>query len=199
LRGDVAANGLEVLEALGRETYDVVIMDVQMPEMDGLEATRRIHQRWPAGRRPHIIAATANAMQEEREACLAAGMDAYLSKPIRVEYLATALSNCRPHAPRTPPAPAGEPGVRSQEEPEPQGRAFLAGVIDPAALERTVKIVGDEPDLLAALIDTFHEDVQRLVDNARRGLQQGQPEEVRRAAHTLKSTGPPSAQPGFPS
>jgi len=192
-RADVAANGLEVLEALGRETYDVVIMDVQMPEMDGLEATRRIHQRWPAGRRPHIIAATANAMQEEREACLAAGMNAYLSKPIRVEYLATALSNCRPHAARTPPAPAGKPAVSSRpptpQGPEQQGRASAAGVLDSAALERLVKIIGDEPDRLAALIDTFYEDVQRLVDSARRGLQQGQAEEVRRAAHTLKSTG----------
>jgi CheY-like chemotaxis protein/HPt (histidine-containing phosphotransfer) domain-containing protein len=192
-RADVAANGLEVLEALGRETYDVVIMDVQMPEMDGLEATRRIHQRWPAGRRPHIIAATANAMQEEREACLAAGMDAYLSKPIRLEYLVTALSNCRPHAPRTPPAPAAE-RAGSSRPPTPeasgqQGRAFAAGVVDSAALEQLVKIVGDEPDVLAGLIDTFHEDVQRLIDSARLGLQQGQAEEVRRAAHTLKSTG----------
>src|SRR5437762_2143487 len=79
-RADVAANGREVLEALGREAYDVVIMDVQMPEMDGLEATRQIHQRWPEERRPYVIAATANVFQEEREACLAAGMDAYLSK-----------------------------------------------------------------------------------------------------------------------
>jgi PAS domain S-box-containing protein len=191
-RADVAANGLEVLEALGRETYDVVIMDVQMPEMDGLETTRQIRQRWP-GRRPHIIAATASAMQEEREACLAAGMNAYLSKPIRVESLATALSNCRPHPPRTPPAPAGEPGVSPQppapQAPGQQGRASAAGVIDSAALERLVKIIGDEPGPLAALIDTFHDDVQRLVDSARRGLQQGQAEEVRRAAHTLKSTG----------
>jgi PAS domain S-box-containing protein len=191
-RADVAANGLEVLEALGRETYDVVIMDVQMPEMDGLETTRQIRQRWP-GRRPHIIAATASAMQEEREACLAAGMNAYLSKPIRVESLATALSNCRPHPPRTPPAPAGEPGVSPRppapQAPGQQGRASAAGVIDSAALERLVKIIGDEPGPLAALIDTFHDDVQRLVDSARRGLQQGQAEEVRRAAHTLKSTG----------
>src|SRR5213078_4583625 len=131
-RADVAANGLEVLEALGRETYDVVIMDVQMPEMDGLEATRRIHQRWPEAQRPHVIAATASAMHEEREACLAAGMDAYLSKPIRVEYLATALSNCRPHAPRTPPAPTSEPGVSSRPPasgvPGLQGRASAAGV-----------------------------------------------------------------------
>jgi CheY-like chemotaxis protein len=192
-RADVAANGLEVLEALDRETYDVVIMDVQMPEMDGLETTRQIHQRWPAGRRPHIIAATASAMEEEREACLAAGMNAYLSKPIRVESLATALSNCRPHPPRTPPAPAGEPGVSPRppapQAPGQQGRASAAGVIDSAALERLVKIIGDEPGPLAALIDTFHDDVQRLVDSARRGLQQGQAEEVRRAAHTLKSTG----------
>jgi CheY-like chemotaxis protein len=192
-RADVAANGLQVLEALGRETYDVVIMDVQMPEMDGLETTRQIRQRWPAGRRPHVIAATASAMQEEREACLAAGMDAYLSKPIRVESLATALMNCRPHAPRTPPAPAGEPGAASRppapEVPGQQGRASAAGVVDSAALERLVKIIGDEPGPLAALIDTFHDDVQRLVDGARRGLQQGQAEEVRRAAHTLKSTG----------
>jgi PAS domain S-box-containing protein len=190
-RADVAANGLEVLEALDRETYDVVIMDVQMPEMDGLEATRQIRQRWPPGRRPHIIAATANAMQEEREACLAAGMNAYLSKPIRVESLATALSNCRPHPPRTPPAPAGEPGVifgPPAPEVAGQGRAFTTGVVDSAALERLVKIIGDEPGPLAALIDAFHDDVQRLVDSARRGLQQGQADEVRRAAHTLKST-----------
>jgi CheY-like chemotaxis protein len=192
-RADVAANGLQVLDALGRETYDVVIMDVQMPEMDGLETTRQIRQRWPAGRRPHVIAATASVMQEEREACLAAGMDAYLSKPIRVESLATALSNCRPHAPRTPPAPTSEPGVSSRpptpEAPGQQGRASAAGAVDSAALERLVKIIGDEPGPLAALIDTFHDDVQQLVDSARRGLQQGQAEEVRRAAHTLKSTG----------
>jgi PAS domain S-box-containing protein len=192
-RADVATNGLEVLEALGRKTYDVVIMDVQMPEMDGLETTRQIHQRWPAGRRPHIIAATANAMQEEREACLAAGMNAYLIKPIRVESLATALSNCRPPAPRTSPAPVGEPGVSprppASQVPGQQGRAPAAGVIDSTALERLVKIIGDEPGPLAALIDTFHDDVQRLVGSARQGLQHGQAEEVRRAAHTLKSTG----------
>jgi PAS domain S-box-containing protein len=192
-RADVAANGLEVLEALGRESYDVVIMDVQMPAMDGLETTRQIRQRWPAGRQPHVIAATASAMPEEREACLAAGMNAYLSKPIRVESLATALSNCRPHPPRTASAPAREPGA-SPRPPTPQasrqqGRVSAAGVVDSAALERLVTIIGDEPGPLAALIDTFHDDVQRLVDSARRGLRQGQAEEVRRAAHTLKSTG----------
>jgi CheY-like chemotaxis protein len=187
-RADVAANGLEVLEALGRETYDVVIMDVQMPEMDGLEATRQIHQRWPEARRPHVIAATANVMQEEREACLAAGMDAYLSKPIDKDELAAALSRCRPHAA----VQAQEPGAGSQLPPEglePHGQASSAGALDTGALERLVKITGDAAGLLAGLIDTFLEDVPRLLGDAKRGLRQEQAGEVRRAAHTLKSTG----------
>ena len=94
-RADVALNGLEVLEALEREPYDVVLMDVQMPEMDGLDASRRICARWPADTRPRIIAMTANAMIEDREACFAAGMDDYLAKPVRPEDLAEALSRAR--------------------------------------------------------------------------------------------------------
>ena len=90
-RAVVTANGLEALQALEREPYDVVLMDVQMPRMDGLEATRHIHQRWPQGRRPHVIAATANAMPEDRERCLSAGMDGYVSKPIRSKALDDAL------------------------------------------------------------------------------------------------------------
>ncbi len=93
-RADVAADGVEVLRALERQPYDVVFMDVQMPEMDGLEATRQICERWEAGRRPRIIAMTANALAEDREACLEAGMDDYLAKPIRVEELVAALSRC---------------------------------------------------------------------------------------------------------
>ena len=95
-RADVAANGREALEALERQRYDVVLMDVQMPEMDGLEASRQITERWPAESRPRIIAMTANAMLEDREACFAAGMDDYLAKPVRPEELASALS--RAHA-----------------------------------------------------------------------------------------------------
>ncbi|MBN1177855.1 MAG: response regulator [Anaerolineae bacterium] len=95
-RADVAANGVEVLQALDRQPYDVVLMDVQMPEMDGLEATRLIYERWPAEARPRIIAMTANAMQGDREICLSAGMDDYVSKPIRVDELIQALARCRP-------------------------------------------------------------------------------------------------------
>jgi CheY-like chemotaxis protein/HPt (histidine-containing phosphotransfer) domain-containing protein len=168
-RADVAADGLEALQALEREPYDVVLMDVQMPKMDGLEATRHIHQRWPQGRRPHVIAATANAMQEEREACLAAGMDDYLRKPIHLEELAAALRRL--------------PGR------EPPGPPRSARVLDPPALERLMQTIGDDLGLLATLIDTFLRDVPRLVDGASQGLQQGQADEVRRAAHTLKSNG----------
>ena len=87
---DVAENGFEVLDAVEREPYDVVLMDVQMPEMDGLEATRRIRRQWP-DRPLRIIAMTANAMGGDREMCLAAGMDDYLSKPVRPQLLAAAL------------------------------------------------------------------------------------------------------------
>jgi GAF domain-containing protein/DNA-binding response OmpR family regulator len=95
-RADLAANGIEAIESIERQTYDVVLMDVQMPEMDGLEATRRITSRWPlATERPRIIAMTANAMQGDREACIAAGMDDYVTKPIRVDALVQALMQAR--------------------------------------------------------------------------------------------------------
>jgi signal transduction histidine kinase/CheY-like chemotaxis protein len=87
---DVVGDGVATVEALAHATYDVVLMDVQMPELDGLEATRRIRARWQSDG-PWIIAMTANAMAEDREACLAAGMDDYLSKPVRIEELQAAL------------------------------------------------------------------------------------------------------------
>ena len=92
---DVVGNGREAVEAVTRVGYDLVLMDVQMPEMDGLEATRRIVTVWP-NERPRIIAMTANAMQGDREMCVAAGMDDYLTKPIRVEALVEALYAVQP-------------------------------------------------------------------------------------------------------
>ncbi|RMH70311.1 MAG: response regulator, partial [Bacteroidetes bacterium] len=90
-QADVAANGHEVLDALHRQPYDLVLMDVQMPDMDGLEATRRIRTTLPPDRQPIIIALTANAMQGDRERCVEAGMDDYLSKPIRPAQLTEML------------------------------------------------------------------------------------------------------------
>jgi GAF domain-containing protein/DNA-binding response OmpR family regulator len=90
-RADLASNGLEAVESVQRQVYDVVLMDVQMPEMDGLEAARRIVAQSPDGKRPRIVAMTANAMQSDRDLCMAAGMDDYVAKPIRVEQLVEAL------------------------------------------------------------------------------------------------------------
>jgi CheY-like chemotaxis protein/HPt (histidine-containing phosphotransfer) domain-containing protein len=90
-RADVAQNGLEVIKALDQKAYDLILMDVQMPEMDGMEATRQIHQRWEEGRRPRIIAMTGNALLGDRERYLAAGMDDYISKPVRIGELQIAL------------------------------------------------------------------------------------------------------------
>jgi len=90
-RAEVVGNGLEVLHALERQPYDIVFLDVQMPEMDGYEAARQLRRRWTGTDRPRIIAMTANAMQGDRERCLKAGMDDYIAKPMRAEDLRIAL------------------------------------------------------------------------------------------------------------
>jgi len=87
----VVSNGLEVLQALERQPYDIVFLDVQMPEMDGYEAARQLRRRWADDNRPRLIAMTGNAMQGDREACLEAGMDDYIPKPARVADLRAAL------------------------------------------------------------------------------------------------------------
>ena len=171
-RADVAVNGLEAVEAVERDAYDVVLMDVQMPEMDGLEATRKIHERL-AAQRPYIIAATANALQEERERCLSAGMDDYLSKPIRLEQLAAALG--RVHARSNGPA-----GVAIAEEGD--GRP---GVVDESALEGLRATLGDSAT--QELLETFLTEAPKLVSSLRLALERGDADELRRAAHTLKS------------
>ena len=96
LKADVAANGLEAIKMLELSTYDVVLMDVQMPEMDGFEATAKINDEIPPERRPRIVAMTANAMAGDRERCLDEGMDDYISKPVRRKELLDALLRCTP-------------------------------------------------------------------------------------------------------
>jgi CheY-like chemotaxis protein len=158
-------------------------MDVQMPEMDGLEATRCIRQLSPAElaaeTQPRIIAMTANAMREDCDVCLAAGMDDYVSKPIQVGELVRALSKCRPRRPKAvqkPPKVIASPAV----EPE---------VLDPKALEQLRATLGKQADrMLPDLIEGFYQDADRLLRQARQALAQGQADELRRASHTLKST-----------
>lgn len=82
-QADAVSNGLEAVDAVQRQEYDIVFMDIQMPELDGLEATRRINKLLPSDKRPVIIAMTANALAEDRKKCIEAGMDDYISKPLR--------------------------------------------------------------------------------------------------------------------
>jgi CheY-like chemotaxis protein len=94
-RADVAVNGKDLLECLERKSFDVILMDIQMPEMDGLQATRSIRSSLPAAKQPMIIAMTAYTLRGDRERCLAAGMDAYISKPVKMEELKAALEKVR--------------------------------------------------------------------------------------------------------
>jgi CheY-like chemotaxis protein len=103
-RADIAGNGLEVLDALRRQPYDLILMDVRMPEMDGIEATRAIAAEWPEDSRPKIVAFTAGVMMEERQACFDAGVHDVLSKPIVRAELIELLSQARPLPPRVSPS-----------------------------------------------------------------------------------------------
>jgi PAS domain S-box-containing protein len=165
-RADVAWNGLEAIDALERRAYDVVLMDVQMPELDGLDASRRIRERWP-DTRPRIIAMTANALPEDRDACFAAGMDDYVAKPIRSDVLAEALKRVRPAA-----AAAAE----SARQP-----------VDGTALDSLREIGGE--DFLLEVVDTFLADLPTLLATLLSALETGDTAEVRHVAHTLKSNG----------
>jgi PAS domain S-box-containing protein len=174
-RADIAANGIEAVAAVERQTYDVVLMDVQMPEMDGFEASREINRRWPS-KRPRIVAMTANAMEGDRELCVAAGMDDYVAKPIRIEELVAALGRCRARedaAPR-PPAMAAP-------------TAPAADVVDRAVIDRLGETMGR--DFAVELIDTFVADARDLLAAIQRALAASDRDGFRRGAHTLKSTG----------
>jgi PAS domain S-box-containing protein len=160
----VATTGREALEALGRQTFDLVLMDVQMPEVDGLEATRLIRARERGtGRRVPILAMTAYAMKGDRERCLEAGMDGYLAKPIVPEQLAEALARL------APPAGGGEAGPEEVFD-----RA--------AALEHT----GGDEGLLRELVGIFLGEYPGWLEQMRRAIGAGDAKTLQRWAHTLK-------------
>jgi PAS domain S-box-containing protein len=182
-RADVAANGLEAIEAVARQTYDVVLMDVQMPEMDGFEASREINRRFRSGR-PRIVAMTANAMQGDRELCVAAGMDDYVAKPIRIEELVGALRRVPPH--REAPTRTGASSVSPDPGAPTEAAADGAGAIDRAVFDRLLATTGGP--FVAELIDTFGEDARDLLAALRRTLATQDVDGFRRAAHSLKST-----------
>jgi DNA-binding response OmpR family regulator len=154
----------------------LLLTDVQMPEMDGLEATRRIVTRWSAAERPWIVGVTAEAMQGDRERCLEAGMDDYVTKPIRAQELVAAITR----VPR---------GVRDDVGTAADAEAPGNGVIDETAFRRFLDSVGgdEDPGFVADLIAQFLRDAPGLVTAIREGQAAGDADGVRRAAHTLKS------------
>ena len=179
-RADVASNGIEAVEAVERLPYDLVLMDVQMPEMDGLEATRQIRARPippERGTQPiRIVAMTANAMQGDREACIDAGMDDYLAKPIRPEELAAALAA----TPRRidPSHPGGAIGAQVPDA--------AVTALDAVALDRLRSIAPDDKSfdrLVASFLTNGASLLAQIADAAR----SGDVDVLRRSTHTLKS------------
>ncbi len=170
-RADVVANGLEVLAAIALQTYDLIFMDVQMPEMDGLQTTRLIVNNWQQGKltdKPMIVAMTANAMQGDREICLVAGMDDYLSKPIRPSELVRILLEC----------PSITPNLST----------ILLSINIDKLHEVASDIGGDDIEFLAELIDSYLENTRSLLQELHTSFAQQNFDALLRTAHTLKSS-----------
>ncbi|OIP74688.1 MAG: hypothetical protein AUK48_09250 [Oscillatoriales cyanobacterium CG2_30_44_21] len=173
-RADVAANGLEVLAAVLQHSYDLIFMDMQMPEMDGLEATRQIFLYGQSGKltyKPRIVAMTANAMQGDREVCLTAGMDDYLSKPIRNSELIRVLTET-------------EPIVSSDSV----SINTFTSINVASLLEAASNIGGEDPTFLAELIDSYLDNSRSLLQELYNNFVQRDFNVMLRTVHTLKSS-----------
>lgn len=180
---DVVANGVEALDALGRKSYDIILMDVMMPEMDGLEATRAIRRQWPGAARPRIIATTANAMKGDREKCLEAGMDDYISKPVRMDDLQKALE--RWGTPTSEVRPTA--GASATCGPVPPDAASAA--VDLAALDTLAQLQEDgAPDIVAELIELFLADSAGLIVELAAAVEARDCEAIARIAHRFKGS-----------
>ena len=175
-RADLANNGLEVLSALERRAYDLVFLDMQMPEMDGLETTRQICARWPVEKRPCLIAMTGNALLGDREKCLAAGMDDYITKPVRVAELQQALE-------RWGPARAGKPDTSFLRRTLPSANGPL---LDENILAEFHGLPpADGVSIVRELVDLFLESAPPTIARLKAGV--NDPAQLAFHAHALKS------------
>ncbi|WP_157596792.1 response regulator [Streptacidiphilus rugosus] len=177
---DLASDGAQALEVLRHKTYDVVLMDVPMPAMNGLEASRAIHDRWPEDQRPRIIALTASATREDHEACIAAGLDDYLTKPLTIKALQTTLARWI-RGPGS--APSGSRDAPSHPDPSATGATGLTGS---TAADGLIDSLGARDT--ARLIDAFIDEAPNVLSELRRAMHEHDPERIGRAAHTLGST-----------
>jgi len=199
---DVASNGAEAVQALARQSYDVILMDVQMPEMDGMEATKHIRERWP-DRTPYIIAMTAHAIRGYREKCIAAGMDDYVTKPVRPEELAAALQRSPIHdtvidiAPsdivvEQPPVSLTTTSTETAVTQQPVSNAAKPEVN--TELEQKVRnsfheLIGEDTgELVNELIDSYLEGSDVLIHDLSLALDEQDSDKLERAAHSLKSS-----------
>jgi CheY-like chemotaxis protein/HPt (histidine-containing phosphotransfer) domain-containing protein len=168
-------DGLKAVAAVRESAFDLVLMDLQMPVMDGFEATTAIRAiEKTTGRRLPIVALTAHAMQGDRDACLAAGMDAYISKPIRTDELIAAIARLTTVA-------LDAPLPREEREP---ARSPVAAFDPDEALAR---VEGDLA-LFAELVQLFRDDLPKRLDDLRRCVECGDARGLERAAHTLKGS-----------
>jgi signal transduction histidine kinase/DNA-binding response OmpR family regulator/HPt (histidine-containing phosphotransfer) domain-containing protein len=177
---DVVGDGRQALARLDHAAYDVILMDVPMPEMDGLEASRAICARWAASARPCIIAMTAEAMQGDRDKCLAAGMDDYIVKPVTLDRLAAALAKCRPLAAATAPEAAAAPPVEKQ--------IIAAGTaLDRDVLDQLREDLGGTA-ALREVIRSFLDQTPSVLSALRDAAARADVPSCRRAAHMIKGT-----------
>ncbi len=180
-RADVAGNGLEAIEAIKRQQYDVVLMDVQMPELDGLETTRYIVKNWTKEQRPRIIAMTAGAMKGDKEKCLEAGMDDYVTKPIQFNELVTALKKCKTNG------KSESLAVENQEKTMKSQTDLPA--IDETVLQMLAEMDDDgENGFLKEMITIYLNESPPIIENIKKALEAGDQELFTRSAHTLKSS-----------
>ncbi|MGI2904052.1 response regulator [Tolypothrix sp. VBCCA 56010] len=188
-RADVANNGFEALAALRRQSYDLVFMDVQMPEMDGLEATRRICEEWSQCDRPWIIATTAHAMQGDKEQCLSAGMNDYISKPIRVEALIQSLENYK-RLRQSDFTSAIETSDVNQEKLAFQPEIVyknVAPALDAETFQGLKQMTGNDAEMMAEIIDSYLEDAPQRLSAIASAVEQKDAALLRSTAHSLRS------------
>jgi len=180
-RADIVSNGLEVIDALKRQKYDVVLMDVMMPEMDGLEATEVIIKKW-SDSRPRIIAMTAGAMKGDKEKCFDAGMDDYVTKPININQLTEALEKIS-SLNSDKPQPIDEKDLCAQKTDDKNQKP----VLDETVIE-TLKSMDDDNSFLNEMITAYLEETPPIIEDIKKGLETKDQELFTRSAHTLKSS-----------